>query len=100
MYRPQILGTLRTSPPWLPLAAMAKFFTQKSHAAPCFTRNSLITLAGHRVRDIFDSHRPLHSHATPGHCRIRSSSEVPTTHWLVLAYRPTPTISTRLQPIL
>jgi hypothetical protein len=46
---------------WLALAAMASFFTRKSHAAVIGACNFMIQRSCRLHSDIFDSHRPLHS---------------------------------------
>jgi hypothetical protein len=65
---PEIVGTVCTSPLWLPLAVMAMFFAQKSHAALFPARNPLNSGDYPRFCDMFDSHRPLHSPANAGQC--------------------------------
>ncbi len=51
--------------PWLALAPIAAFFTQKSRAALRRSHNTLISKDQRLRSDIFDSHRPLHSHLWP-----------------------------------
>jgi len=56
---------------WLVLARVARFFTQKSHAALGRSHNSLISYEYWLQSGIFDSYRPLHPQASSGNVGTR-----------------------------